>query len=365
MKPVRAYTGAKTRRERRQAAKSGVRLALGASLLLSSIFAWAHIDTPDSAPLLGPKGVGKIVDSEYEIAWADFADPAQSSSTTVDLFYTATNPTPFFRGQLPEGLHGERIVRGIPKATPNNKYVWNTSTVAAGTYWLWSQVFEPDSDGDDLIFIEFSPGLITIAHPGDPVPPAILFTRPNLPVAIATDEYRIEYALHDPDGSGQIKIEAAPAESSEYTVLLDQTVTSSIGQYLWDTSILPAGDWKLKATISDNRGLSFVANSRYFVTISHLLFPDAGGTANPDMGMVDSGTAQADGGTQIPVQLDSGTKPSPNPSDDNCSCNTASSKNSNSISMLGLILLLIFSARCSRGIACRRQVRSRRLLPRL
>jgi len=314
--------------------------------------AYAHLGAPSLAPVTGPVGAKNVVDTEYVITWTDYDQSIPTGTATVDLFYTQTNPEAYYRGQLPPDLHGDTVVKGILEKDPTNRYVWNTSTVAAGTYWIWSRVNEPAGEQNSgLSFIEFSPGVITIAHPGDPMHPAIVITRPNKPVAIATDDYLIEYEVFDPDGSGRVKLEAAPSDEDQFTTLVDEAVTSSVVQYLWDTSSLRSGDWKLKASISDNRGLSFVAHSRYFVTVSHL--------ANPDGG-IDAGAVARDSGLPALQNLDSGIAPRPTEDNSGCSCRVQTDNNMNSNFEAMIWLLLVLSGLCSREILSRRPNRVRR-----
>ena len=297
----------------------------------------SHLGAPSLAPLLGPIETGTLVDRELEIRWTDFSFPIPTGTATVDLFYTSTNPAPNYRGQLPVNLQGDVVAAGILEKDPNNVFVWDTSTIAPGTYWIWSRVNEPIGEmNSGLTFIEFSPGVVTVAHPGDLIHPAVVITRPGKPVAIAMDDYRIEYSVFDPDGTGRLTIEAAPHESEDYELVYEAAVTSSRSSILWDTAELANGDWKLRAKIVDDRGLSFTSYSRYFVTVSHLLISDAG---------VDAGasSSQTDSGVSLPMSLDSGSaNPSQQFKGDSCSCQNTppSSPSSGYLCLLGLVSLL-------------------------
>jgi hypothetical protein len=306
--------------------------------------AHSHLGAPSLAPLKGPVGSGTVVDSEFEISWSDYDFPIATGTATVDLFFTRNNPPPYYRGQLPDGLEGSPVVLGIPEKDSTNLHVWNTSTVAAGTYWIWSRVNEPPGEmNSGLSFIEFSPGVVTVAHPGDQVPPAIVFTRPNTPVAIATEDYRIEYSVFDPDMSSHILIEAAPHDTEDFILVYEGAATSSIGTVLWNTSQLSNGDWKLRAKIEDQRGLSFSGYSRYFVTVSHLLASDAGVDAGIISETIDSGLPPL-------VELDSGVRQS-RPIDDtaNCSCHNQRHADPEPKWILFMLLFCWFSWRYSKA----------------
>ena len=293
-------------------------MGIGAIALICLSYAYtsrAHLGAPSLAPILAPLEVGTVVDSTYTVRWRDYDLPISTGTATVDLFYTATNPPPNYRGQPPVGLVGEPIKLGILEKDTSNVFEWNTSTITPGSYWIWSRVNEPmGEENSGLQFIEFSPGILTIAHPGDPVHPAVFISRPGTPVAIAQDSYDVEFLAFDPDNSAEVVIEAAPTDTEDFYEIYRDTVTSTRVNFTWDTSMQANGDWKIRATITDQRGLSFVSYSRFFVTISKLFRPDAGE-------IIDSGASDPDAGVKGPQSLDSGVQSVPRPpADDNCSC---------------------------------------------
>jgi len=297
----------------------------------------AHLGAPSLAPVAGPIEVGTVVDSSYIVRWSDYDLPISTGTATVDLFYTATNPPPNYRGQPPVGLVGEPIALGIIEKDTRNVYEWNTSTVAPGSYWIWSRVNEPPGEENSgLQFIEFSPGILTVAHPGDPIHPAVFITRPGTPVAIAQEDYEVEFVVFDPDKSSEVVVEAAPNNTDDFYEIYREVVTSTRVSFTWDTSMQLNGDWKLRATVTDQRGLSFVSHSRFFVTISRLFFPDAGPT-------MDSGANRTDTGVQELQMLDSGVRetrmPPPN---ETCACSNNVNVKANLRSVLPLFFLISF-----------------------
>ena len=298
----------------------------------------AHLGAPSLAPIAGPVEVGTVVDSSYIVRWSDYDLPISTGTATVDLFYTATNPPPNYRGQPPVGLVGEPITLGIIEKDTRNVYEWDTSTVAPGSYWIWSRVNEPPGEENSgLQFIEFSPGILTVAHPGDPIHPAVFITRPGTPVAIAQEDYEVEFVVFDPDKSSEVVVEAAPNNTDDFYEIYREVVTSTRVSFTWDTSMQMNGDWKLRATVTDQRGLSFVSHSRFFVTVSRLFFPDAGP-------IIDSGAITTDTGVQELQMLDSGVQETRmRPPNETCACSHTVNAKVNSRSVAPLLFLISFA----------------------
>lgn len=267
-----------------------------------------------------PSQVGEMADDTFTITWTDFDAPIPTGTATIDLYYTDRMPPTFQLGIIPPDLHGEHIVGGIPEADLANRYVWNTSTVAAGAYFIWSLIDEPPSEGFTLRVVAFSRGVVTIAHPGDPVHPSVIVSRPGNPYDIAEGVFTLGYSAFDPDGTGRVKIEATTSTDATNFVLLAQDLPAvADGTFDWDTALYDEGDWMIRVTIEDDRGLSFVAFNRWFLRVEHpLVQPDAG---TPMQG--DSGSPSApDSGIRV-VNIDSGPRPTVQPADDGkCACNT-------------------------------------------
>jgi hypothetical protein len=112
--------------------------------------------------------------------------------------------------------------------------------------------------------------VITVVHGDDPVPPSVVITKPDTPFRFADQSYDVEYDAHDPDGTGTVKLEAALHGSSEPMIVLAEELPAlDKGTFTWNVKDLPRGDYMLRATITDARGMSFSSYGRYFLLVEH------------------------------------------------------------------------------------------------
>lgn len=154
--------------------------------------------------------------------------------------------------------------------------------------------------------ISFSPGVLTIAHPGDPIYPAVLMTTPDTPFRFADDSYELKWQAFDPDGSARVRLEAGTSSLGVDYQVLAEDLDPQLGTFEWDTSELPEVDWYIRATIEDDRGLSFTTYAQYILAISHA--PE-----QPDAGLRDAGPVSDAG-----VTADAGFVKGP--ATDGCRC---------------------------------------------
>lgn len=293
-----------------------------------------------------PHDVAERADDTYTFTWTDSDLVVATGTATIDWFYTAANPPTYQPGLVPDGLEGTLIVGGIPEADLTNSYTWDTSAVPAGAYFLWSRVNEPASERPLLRVIAFSRGVLVVAHPGDELHPAVAITRPDSPFHIAEGDFELKWEAFDPDGSALVTLEATTSSVGEdFVVLADQITATSSGTFVWRTSEYAEGNWTLRASIRDGRGLSFIAYSRYFLRIEHpFAFDDAGG------GGLDGGAA-GDGGPgrrfADGAAYDGGTGPVTPPS----SCACAHRSPGGGGALLGVLALVLLRRRS--GVCCR------------
>jgi hypothetical protein len=266
--------------------------------------AGAHAGGLAQAVLSNPRGVGdEVADDSFTFLWMDSDRPVPTGTTTIDFFYTSENPPTFTAGEIPPTLTGTAIVRGLWEREATNQYTWDTSSVATGHYWIYSFVDDPPGEVGSVEVLTFSPGVVTIAHPGDPVPPAVIVTKPDSPFRWADAFFEIGYSAYDPDGTGRVRIEATrELDGSNLTVIADDLPAVPDGTFFWETYALAEDDWLVRVTITDGRGLSFSAWSRYFVLVTHVARPtaDAGVV---DAAVPDAGVASPDAGDRPTAEL--------------------------------------------------------------
>ncbi|MCK6545034.1 hypothetical protein L6R52_04145 [Myxococcota bacterium] len=268
--------------------------------------AGAHAGGLAQAVLSNPRGVGEeIADESFTFLWMDSDRPVPTGTTTIDFYYTAVNPPTFTAGEIPPTITGTAIVRGVWERDTTNQHTWDTSSVPTGNYWIWSFVDDPPGEVGAVEVLTFSPGLVSIQHPGDPVPPAVIVTKPDSPFRWADAYFDIGYSAYDPDGTGRVRLEATrELDGSNLVVIADDLPAVPNGRFFWETYDLAEDDWLVRATITDDRGYSFSAWSRYFVLVTHVSrpVPDAGihADAAVDAGVPASADAGENPGAELP-----------------------------------------------------------------
>src|SRR5258706_16462585 len=90
-----------------------------------------------TAEIVEPQGIEYAEGDRYVFAWVDNDDLVASFDATIDFFYAPMNPPAFLPGFAPSDLAGTPIVRGIFVWDTLNAFVWDTSAVPSGAYWIW------------------------------------------------------------------------------------------------------------------------------------------------------------------------------------------------------------------------------------
>lgn len=288
-------------------------------VLSSSGSTSAHpaIGAPTAYPTV-PDTVGVVVSSTFTITWLDYDRPIPTGTATIDWYYVTENPRTYLIGALPEDLRGELIVGGIDEADPANSYTWDVSNVPSGSYFVWSQVTEPPEEMSVLQLFSFSQGVVTVHHPGDPLHPAVCFNKPDNPFTLVDESLELVLDTFDPDGTGRLKLELFTRDDPDTVVtVFEDRAPEPRFSYSLDTSALEEGDYGLRFSIMDARGLSFTAYTRWFFRVSHRLAePDAG----PNDARADAGPGELDlgpGADLGPAAPDAGVAP---PEDEGCAC---------------------------------------------
>ena len=284
-----------------------------------------------------PREAGELADESYLITWTDYDGPSLTGTVTVNWYYTDIMPRTFPRGLIPDSLMGEEVVTGIDEADRTTAYEWDTSSVAAGSYFIWSLIDEPPEEMAVLRVVAFARGVVTVAHPGDPIHPAIIFTRPDSPYFLADSEFAIRYQAFDPDGTGKVKIEASSSSVSDDFIILGENLPAvEDGVLLWDTSGLSEGDWTLRASLEDARGLSHSTYCRFFLRVQHISDSPDSGLGGMDSGDSDSSLRTLDSGLRRKEQVSG---------QENCRCNHLGTRTHGLGAAVLMILMLLMRAR--------------------
>lgn len=262
--------------------------ALAALVLFVTSHAEAHGGAEVATNFLDPATHDVVVDDRVTITWTDFDTNGDSGPAYQFFFFTKDQPPPWPIWAQPTFLEGEAIVGDIPLVDPTNAITWNTSTVAAGAYWVWSMVEDADIV-NPASTIRFTPFPVSVAHPGDPVHPSIVITGPTNAFEIADREYVIEWSAFDPDGTGRVTLSAGTSTDGADLDVLATDLSAADGRYTWDTSALPEGDYLIRAELEDARGFDFTAFAPNLLLVAHapVIARDAG--VPTDAGTRDAG----------------------------------------------------------------------------
>jgi MYXO-CTERM domain-containing protein len=187
---------------------------------------------------------------------------------------------------------------------------------------------------NSLDIATFSPGVITVHHGSEPLYPAVVVTQPDSPFRWARENhFEIGYSAYDPDGSGKVKLEAfSEDDESDLMLIADDLPAVSAGTFDWSTLGLPEADYTLRATVTDGRGMSFVAHARFFLLVTDV-------PVRPDAGVADGG---ADAGTISPEDAgpaDSGKGPAKMTDGGGCTCTVGQAEYP--LGLLGLFLAAV------------------------
>lgn len=296
------------------------------SLLALPAAAIAH---PSGGPAVAwpnlPHRPGELADREFRFTWIDTNFFTPTGTVSIDWFYTRVMPPTYNLGVTPDDLEGTPIVLGVDEEDRTDAYVWNTSTVAPGAYWIWSRV--NDLPGELSIRINaFSRGVVVVAHPGDQPVPAVAMTTPQSPFELVDGEtYAVSFEAFDPAGDGKVTLEAMQSrDGSDAIVIARDLAAVASATVSWRIADVAPGDWILRATLVDGGARRTVAYGRFILTI----LPRAGdGGVSPDAALAPDAAALAmyDGGVTTTM-----------PPSESC----ATSGGGSAWSVLALVLLL-------------------------
>lgn len=242
-----------------------------------------------------PEGVGIVRDQSFELTWTDADRRFETSTVTFDFLYTRTPPPPAPPGVLPFAIEGRLIAVGIDEVDLVNRLTWNTAQVPAGSYVLWSIAYEEPPDLP-VTMVSLSRGVVTIAHPGDPVYPAVLV---GLEAELSSsDGFGIPYEAFDPVGTASVTFSVSRNFDGSGAVVVGRGLPASPrGTFYWSAEGFAPGRYSVRARISDARGLAFANYGRFYLRVdpSAPPTPDAGPRDAGDPDAADVALADADG----------------------------------------------------------------------
>jgi hypothetical protein len=250
-----------------------------------------------------------------------YLDHTPPSAVTYDQIITLASPIPeasgdngFWVSCSCDGDAGVVCPDGGPRTNcGQTQFVWNTSGLAAGAYWLIAANF----DYPYKIY-SVSAGPVRVAHGGAPLPPAAIVLKPDGLFAsdqksatqwIAIGQAPLRFDVFYGSNS-QMRVGDPPTPvGSDITPIVNPDGTFS---WEWDTSLLPGGLYYFGVRVTDGTGQSTFTDSQLGQNVFHapqdggLLIVDA--AASPDLRIVlkdpppDEGCQMSGaGGAQLPL----------------------------------------------------------------
>jgi len=322
-------------------------------LLLLPAPALAHEGGASVAWPTVPAGVGVVIDEGIELAWTDADRRFGTSTVTFDLRYSASWPPTAPAGLLPFRIDGRPIAVAVDELDPANRAHWDTRRVPAGSYMIWTLATEEPPDLP-VRMVGIARGVVTVAHRGDPIHPAVIvgFDEPIR----ARGWVELPYEAFDPAGTASVSLEASRRFDGGERVLVARGLPAlARGTHRWELAGVPPGAWAVRARISDARGLSFVAWSRFFLHVEPSI--DAGAAdrdaldaAVPEVSSLDAGDEDRGAAPPDPgAAADAGSTEDAAPAPPSSSCRLLDARAG--LEMLGVLAL----ARLGRGASRRRR----------
>lgn len=190
---------------------------------------------PPTLSLSTPAAGGETVDLLAFINWID-SDP--DSSASISLHYDMDGA----------GFDGTAIASGISEDSTVNQYIWNTSMVSEGVYYIYGVI----NDGVNPAVKIYAPGFFIVSHP-----PEITLETPGQSGTVAWKTFDARWTDHDSDDDAEIRFFADSDRGGVDGIPLPGVFHEDIegdGDFATlDISGLASGIYYLYASISDGR----------------------------------------------------------------------------------------------------------------
>jgi hypothetical protein len=195
--------------------------------------------------LLAPNEAEITVDTSLTIVWED---EDMDNNARINILYDTDN------------IPGSATIihSGISEDSPTDQYVWDTTNIPAGNYYIAISITD---DFNNHVW-SYAEHPITIFHstvinppppPPQNIPPTITITNPDGFVDIANLKFIIKWSALDPDDNALIDVYYDTNNFGEDGMLIannlfENTATSTE----WNTSQIPASKYYIYAKIRDN-----------------------------------------------------------------------------------------------------------------
>ena len=192
---------------------------------------------PPTITITEPDGVGDSADATSTIAWDD-SDP--DSDAVISLYYDTDVL----------GADGALIAGSISEDSSVNSYVWDTSAVAAGDYYVYGKITDDATEA-----VSYSSGPTTITH----APVLVLPGAPTNLAGIGVHQTKIRLTWDAPAGAGDqpltgYRIERKLASEVSFSVIVPDTGTTT--RLFVDTDLATSTPYEYRVRALSSAGQS-------------------------------------------------------------------------------------------------------------
>jgi hypothetical protein len=192
-------------------------------------------NVPPFFTFIEPDGNNDTGPGTFTITWDD-ADP--DDNALISLYFSPDTSSA-----------GTLITSSISEDSPNNSYIWDTSQVTPGLYYIKAVI----QDSINSPITVWSSHKITVTAPQD-IPPALQILTPGIYGALAGSEYTIVWDDLDPDSEAEIDLYYTPDSSGDQNdtlIISGLSEESSNDSYTWDLKTIVPGSYYIKGIIND------------------------------------------------------------------------------------------------------------------
>jgi hypothetical protein len=197
----------------------------------------------------GPDGSGlATADRSVEVTWQDAID---GNGATFDLLASPDAVPAFPMHAFPAQLPGEVLALGL-SATARTSWTWDTSRVAAGTYFLYA-VFH-NSPFNTLV-MPFA--VVAVAHDATTaVSTPAVFVRSPRGASSASGSVSVAFdAATGSASAGSVDVYVGAPPDASNPVLVAQGLSAAAAQTIdWDSRGAASGEYVFKAVVRDANG---------------------------------------------------------------------------------------------------------------
>jgi RHS repeat-associated protein len=202
-----------------------------------------------SIEIVEPDGVDDLVSDQFIIKWNDLDSDDDAS---ISFFYDDDD----------SGADGIMITSGISEDNELDEYVWNTSEITVGTYYIYGII--NDSTNEEVV--DYSAGSLEIV---DNEAPSIEILEPNGVGDYAYESFNIIWNDSDGDSSASISLyyDTDNQGIDGTLIVTNLSEDDNNNSYNWDVSGLEEGSYYVYAVIDDNINAEVVDYSQGTVTV--------------------------------------------------------------------------------------------------